>query len=135
MTRFVITINAAIDLVFNSFKFMLGGEIIVPKIPSIRIKDLARAIDANKKIKLVGMRPGEKLHEILCPLDDARLTLEFKKHFIIIPSINFETQVKKFKKNKNKEIGKFVKNDFKYDSGSNPNFLSVNEIKKLLNQL
>jgi len=135
MTRFVITINAAIDLVFNSFKFMLGGEIIVPKIPSIRIMDLTRAIDANKKIKLVGIRPGEKLHEILCPLDDARLTLEFKKHFIIIPSINFETQVKKFKKNKNKEIGKFVKNDFKYESGSNPNFLNVKEIKKLLNQL
>jgi UDP-N-acetylglucosamine 4,6-dehydratase len=132
MTRFVITIEKAIDLVFNSFKFMIGGEIIVPKIPSVKIIDLARALDKNKKIKIIGIRPGEKMHEILCPSDDARLTIEFKKHFIIIPSTNFDIQTRKFRRNKNNEIGKFVKTDFKYDSGSNPHFLNIRGIKKLL---
>ncbi len=132
MTRFVITIQQAIDLVFNSFKFIVGGEIIVPKIPSIKIVDLAKAMDKTKKLKIVGIRPGEKLHEILCPRDDARLTIEFKKHMIIIPATNFKYQIKKFKKNKINGVGKFVNNDFQYDSGSNINFLSVEKIKKLL---
>ena len=132
MTRFVITIQQAIDLVFNSFKFIVGGEIIVPKIPSIKIVDLAKAMDKTKKLKIVGIRPGEKLHEILYPRDDARLTTEFKKHMIIIPATNFKYQIKKFKKNKINGVGKFVNNDFQYDSGSNINFLSVEKIKKLL---
>ncbi len=132
MTRFVISIEQAISLVFKSFKFMIGGEIIIPKIPSIKIVDLAKAIDKNKKIKVIGIRPGEKLHEILCPMDDSRLTLEFKNHYIIIPSINFDVQKKKFKKNLNKEVGKFVKPDFVYESGSNPKFLKLNEIISFL---
>ena len=132
MTRFVITINDAIDLVFKSFKFMKGAEIIIPKIPSIKIIDLAKAIDSNKKIKIVGIRPGEKLHEILCPFDDARLTIEFKNHYTIIPSTNFTFQKKKFIKNLLNEKGKFVKNDFKYESGDNPNFLKIKDLKKLL---
>ena len=133
MTRFVITIDDAINLVFRSFKFMIGGEMVIPKIPSIRIIDLAKAIDESKKIKIIGIRPGEKLHEILCPADDSRLTLEFKNHFIIMPSANFEDVKKKFIKNLSGETGKFVKTNFVYDSGTNPKFLKIKEIKDLLN--
>ena len=132
MTRFVITINDAVDLVFKSFKFMKGAEIIIPKIPSIKIVDIAKALDINKRIKIVGIRPGEKLHEVLCPLDDARLTIEFKYHYTIIPSTNFSFQKKKFIKNLSNEKGKFVKKDFQYESGNNSNFLNIKEIKKLL---
>ena len=132
MTRFVITIDKAIDLVFKSFKFIVGGEIIIPKIPSIKIVDLAKALDKTKKIKIVGIRPGEKLHEILCPADDSRLTIEFKNHYIIVPSTNFENRKKEYLKNRVNEIGKFVKSDFIYESGKNPKFLDIKEIKKLL---
>ena len=132
MTRFVITIDDAINLVFKSFKFAVGGEIIIPKIPSIKIIDLAKAIDETKKIKIVGVRPGEKLHEILCPVDDSRLTLEFKNHFIIVPSINFQNIKSKFMKNSLGEKGKFVKPNFTYDSGTNPKFLNIKEIRNLL---
>ena len=132
MTRFVITIDKAIDLVFKSFKFIVGGEIIIPKIPSIKIVDLAKALDKTKKIKIVGIRPGEKLHEILCPADDSRLTIEFKNHYIIVPSTNFENRKKEYLKNRVNEIGKFVKSDFIYESGKNSKFLDIKEIKKLL---
>ena len=134
MTRFAITITDSIDLVFNSFRFMQGGEIVVPKIPSINIIDLAKALDKTKKLKITGIRPGEKLHEILCTRDDARLTIEFKKYYIIMPTtIDFNSQVKKFKKNKiNGEEGNFVKDDFQYDSGNNINFLNIKKIQKLL---
>ena len=134
MTRFAITITDSINLVFNSFRFMQGGEIVVPKIPSINIIDLAKALDKTKKLKITGIRPGEKLHEILCTRDDARLTIEFKKHYIIMPTTtDFNFQVKKFKKNKiNGEEGNFVKDDFQYDSGNNINFLNIKKIQKLL---
>ena len=132
MTRFVITIEDAINLVLRCFKFMVGGEMVIPKIPSIKIIDLAKAIDEKKKIKIVGIRPGEKLDEILCPVDDSRLTLEFKNHFIIMPSANFENVKKKFIKNLSGETGKFVKTNFVYDSGTNPKFLNIREIKNLL---
>jgi len=133
MTRFAITIKDSIDLVFNSFWFMQGGEIVVPKIPSINIIDLAKALDKTKKLKITGIRPGEKLHEILCTRDEARLTIEFKKHYIIIPTTDFSYQVKKFKKNKiNGEEGNFVKDDFQYDSGNNIDFLNIKKIQKLL---
>ena len=98
MTRFVITIEEAINLVFKVFKFMIGGEIIIPKLPSIKILNLAKAIDSRKKIKIIGIRPGEKLNEVLCPADDSRLTIEFKKHYIMIPSTNFLIGKNKFKK-------------------------------------
>ena len=94
------------------FKMMKGGEIIVPKLPSMKITDLAKAIDQDKKTKIIGVRPGEKTHEILCPSDDSRLTIEFKEHYIIIPSINFEINKKKFKRNNLKETGKFVNPNF-----------------------
>ena len=86
MTRFWITLDQACEFVFNSFKIMRGSEIFVPKIPSVKITDLATALNKNVKIKYVGIRPGEKIYEVMCPRDDYHRTIEFKKYYIICPS-------------------------------------------------
>ena len=86
MTRFWITLDRGVEFVINSFDRMKGGEIFVPKIPSIRIIDLAAAMAPNSEYKIVGLRPGEKIHEVICPRDDSRLTLEFHDHYVIQPS-------------------------------------------------
>src|SRR5450631_1903666 len=89
MTRFWITVQQGVDFVLKNFARMHGGEIFVPKIPSVRVVDLARAMAPNLPHKLVGIRPGEKLHEIMCPADDSHLTLEFADHYVIRPTIQF----------------------------------------------
>ena len=131
MSRFIISINEGVKFVINSFKLMRGGEIFVPKIPSIRIIDLIKSIDKNIKIKIIGIKPGEKLFEILCPTDESYLTIEFKKFYLIMPTI--ETKVKKslYFKLKNGEEGKLVKKDFEYNSAKEKK-LSVSKIKKIL---
>jgi UDP-N-acetylglucosamine 4,6-dehydratase len=130
MTRFWITLSQGVDFVIKSFARMQGGEIFVPKIPSIKITDLAKALSPNLPIKVVGIRPGEKLHEIMCPADDSHLTLEFKDHFVIKPTIQFSTD-RNFEHNLVGESGKPVVDGFVYDSGSNPVFLSVEQLKDL----
>ena len=132
MTRFNISLDESVKFVIKSIILQKGGEIFVPKLKSFKIMDLCKSIDEKAKIKMIGIRPGEKLHEILCPADDSRLTLEFKNHFIIMPSANFENIKKKFIKNLSGETGKFVKTNFVYDSGTNPKFLKIKEIKNLL---
>ena len=87
MTRFWISLNEASEFVVKCFQDMLGGEIFVPKIPSVRILDLAKAIAPKLKIKEIGIRPGEKLHEILCPVDSAHSTYSFKNYYLIEPEI------------------------------------------------
>ena len=89
MTRFLITLEDGVNFVLKNFERMYGGEIFIPKIPSIKITDLATAIAPNLSHKIIGIRPGEKLHEIMCPADDSHLTLEFDDHFIIKPTIQF----------------------------------------------
>ncbi len=89
MTRFWITLDHGVQFVLDSFARMHGGEVFVPKIPSIRIVDLASGMAAHLPHKAVGIRPGEKLHELMVPLDDARMTLEFADHYTIQPSIRF----------------------------------------------
>ena len=131
MTRFILTIEEGVDFVINAFNRMWGGEIFIPKIPSIKVVDLAKAMGPNLPLKEIGIRPGEKLHEILCPLDDAHLVLEFKDHYLITPSITFNDLTKSYLRNKKKEIGKKVKNSFEYNSKLNK-FLSVDEIKKVI---
>ncbi|MGE5538270.1 MAG: UDP-N-acetylglucosamine 4,6-dehydratase (inverting) [Gemmatimonas sp.] len=131
MTRFWITLQQGVDFVIKSFERMHGGEIFVPRIPSSRITDLAEAIAPGMKREIVGVRPGEKLHEIMCPLDDARLTLAFKDHFVIQPSITFHEHPE-YKTNALHETGAPVEADFEYNSGTNPHFLSVPEIRALL---
>lgn len=117
MTRFNISLNEAVNFVINCLKIMRGGEIFIPKIPSYKILDLVKAINPRKKIKYIGLRPGEKIHEEMISETDAVNTKEFKNYFIIYPS--FHT-IKKTKKVTN------------YSSKNNKQFLSSKDIKKLI---
>lgn len=130
MTRFWITIQQGVDFVLKNFHRMQGGEIFVPKIPSMHVTSLAEAIAPGIPLKVVGIRPGEKLHEIMCPKDDSHLTLEFQDHFVIKPTISFVHQVD-FKRNRLGEEGVLVENDFEYNSGTNPHFLTVEELRQM----
>ena len=132
MTRFWITLKQSVDFVENCFQNMVGGEIFVPKLPSIKIVDLITALKKNAKIETIGLRPGEKIYETMCPKDEAHNTLEYKKYFIIKPSIKFYTSNKNYSLNSRKEKGKSVDKNFEYNSKNNKHFLSVNEIKKYL---
>lgn len=132
MTRFWITLTESAYLVLNSFFRMTGGEIFVPKIPSINIIDLAKAIDPNKKIKIIGIRPGEKLSEILCSKDECFNTIEFKDYYVIKPSIRFVDKEINYQISKDGEKGKLVEKDFEYSSSNNKKFLSIKELKSFI---
>jgi UDP-N-acetylglucosamine 4,6-dehydratase len=129
MTRFWISLGQGVDFVLKAFERMHGGEIFVPKIPSIRITDLAEAIAPGLPHKIVGIRPGEKLHETMCPADDSHLTLEFTDHYVIKPSISFQSQDFDFALNNLGEKGVPVAENFSYNSGANPRFLTPAEIR------
>ena len=129
MTRFWISLQGGVDFVLKNFQRMLGGEIFVPKIPSITITDLASAIAPNLEQKIVGIRPGEKLHEIMCPSDDSYHTFEYDDHFVIAPTISFSSRSNDFTRNALNEEGKAVEHGFEYNSKSNPDFMTVEEIK------
>jgi len=131
MTRFWISIDEGVNFVLNCFERMKGGEIFIPKSPSIKIVDLAKAIEPKAKIKIIGARPGEKIHETLCHADDAKLTLEFSDHYVIKPSIVFD-KAKDYSKNNKGEIGKKVKDNFIYSSDKNQKFLELKEIRNKL---
>ena len=128
MTRFWITLDKGVDFVLKSFERMHGGEIFVPKLPSVKILDIAEAYARNIEIQEVGIRPGEKVHETMCPSDDSHLTLEFKDHYVIQPSINFFDDNYDFQTNLIGEKGSYVKEGFEYNSGSNSIFLTSSEI-------
>ena len=130
MTRFWITLQQGVDFVLKNFSRMKGGEIFVPKIPSVRVTDLAIAIAPNRPHKIVGIRPGEKLHETMCPRDDSHLTLEFDDHFVIKPTIEF-MENDDFSINLIGEKGAPVPQDFEYNSGDNAHFLTPSEIIEL----
>ena len=121
MTRFWITPVEAIEFVLKSLKRMKGGETFIPKSPSIKILDLAKSFSPRVKIKIIGIRPGEKLHEVLCPKELWTKVIEFKDHYVIEPSITFD-RLNNYDKNVLGEIGKKVKKDFEYNSANNPNF-------------
>lgn len=128
MTRFWITLQQGVDFVLKDFERMRGGEIFVPKIPSVRIVDLARAMAPEVPRKIVGIRPGEKIHEVMCPADDSHLTLEFADHYVIRPTITFSESDNSYTPNKLGENGRDVEQGFEYNSGRNERFLSVPEI-------
>jgi len=130
MTRFWITLQEGVDFVFNNFARMQGGEIFVPKIPSVRITDLATAMAPHMPTKIIGIRPGEKLHEIMCPHDDSHLTLDFGDHFVIRPSITFSF-VSDYRKNALGEESQPVAQEFEYNSGNNSQFLTVDELREM----
>ncbi len=128
MTRFWITLNEGVDLVLKSFDRMHGGEIYVPKIPSVKITDLAKSMAPHLPLRHIGIRPGEKLHEIMCPLDDCHRTLEFDDHFVLMPSIRFHGKNLNYAKNGLNELGISVNDGFEYNSGNNPHFLNSTSI-------
>jgi UDP-N-acetylglucosamine 4,6-dehydratase len=128
MTRFWITLDKGVQFVLDSLERMHGGEIFVPKIPSTTITDLAKAIAPECEIKIIGIRPGEKLHESMITRDDARHTLEYPTHYVIYPEINMS-------ENDDKLMGKKLFEGFEYSSDNNTEWLSVEEIKQLISTL
>ncbi len=134
MTRFWITLNQGAQFVLKNFYRMQGGEIFIPKIPSMKITDMAKAIAPDLPQKIIGIRPGEKLHEVMITKDDSHITLEFDDHYVIEPSIQF---IKKpdFTKNVLGETGKRVKAGFKYSSDSNQQWLDGKNLLKMIEEL
>ncbi|USE39407.1 UDP-N-acetylglucosamine 4,6-dehydratase (inverting) [Endozoicomonas sp. SCSIO W0465] len=128
MTRFWITLQQGVDFVLKNFDRMKGGEIFVPKIPSVRIVDLASAMAPGLDQKIIGIRPGEKLHEIMCPADDSHLTIEFDDHYVIAPTINFVDSDNDYHVNALGEKGATVQQGYEYHSGKNNHFLDISEI-------
>jgi UDP-N-acetylglucosamine 4,6-dehydratase len=128
MTRFWMTLQQSVDFVLDDLMRMKGGEIFVPKLPSIRITDLALAMAPTLPHRHVGIRPGEKLHEVMCPADDSHLTLEFDRHFVIRPTIQFHMEKIDYSVDLLGDRGKSVPGQFAYTSGNNPHFLNAQEI-------
>ena len=134
MTRFNITLDEGVKFVISSMKMMFGGEIFVPKIPSIKILDLAKAINEKNKIKFTGIRPGEKIHEEMISVNDSLNTIELKDRYVIVPNSRYinwgkSDYLKKYPQ------AKICKEGFNYNSENNPDFLSVGKIKKILSSL
>ena len=127
MTRFWITLQQGVDFVLKNFARMQGGEIFVPKIPSVKVVDLATAMAPRVPQRIIGIRPGEKLHEVMCPADDSHLTLQFDDHYVIKPTIQFSGPVN-FSVNGLGEVGRPVEPGFEYHSGKNAHFLTIEEI-------
>lgn len=127
MTRFWITIDQGIDLVLKCFEVMMGGEIFVPKIPSMKIVDLAKAICPSCKLERIGIRPGEKLHEVMIPKESSRVTHAFDNYFTIFPDyVDFNDLSKGYR------FGKAVPDNFEYSSDTNEEWLTVADIQKLV---
>lgn len=130
MTRFWITLQQGVDFVLKNFERMQGGEIFIPKIPSARIVDLATSLAPQLEQRVIGIRPGEKLHETMCPADDSHLTIEFDDYYTIAPSINFVDGNNDFTTNVIGEVGQLVEQGFEYNSGTNHHFLTIDELKE-----
>ncbi len=135
MTRFWIRLEDGVQFAFDGFSRMHGGEIFVPKIPSVKITDLAKAMAPSLPHEFIGIRPGEKIHEIMCPIDDSHLTLEFDDHFVIRPTITFVHGLNDYTTNALGATGTPVDQSFEYNSGTNPHFLTVDEITQLNEQI
>lgn len=129
MTRFWITLQEGVDFVLKNFQRMHGGETFIPKIPSMKVVDVAYAIAPHLPHKNIGIRAGEKMHEVMCPRDDSHLTLEFHDHYVIKPTIQF-TEAADFSLNNCGEHGKLVKYGFKYSSETNDIWLTPEELLK-----
>ncbi len=129
MTRFWISLEQGVDFVLKNFSRMIGGEIFVPKIPSMNIMDLAKAICPDCKTEIIGIRPGEKLHEVMIPKDDARQTVEFDDYYIIKPAFRF------FERRFDNNIGKRAADDFEYNSATNKHWLSVEDLKNIIEKI
>ena len=131
MTRFWITLDQGAALVLNSLRDMKGGEIFVPKIPSMKIMDLAAVIAPDAKIEVIGIRPGEKLHEVMVPADDSRETVELKNVYVIQPTLRFWGG----ERQQNYNNAKPCPPDFCYSSDANPEWLSKSQLVKMIAEL
>ncbi len=135
MTRFNITLDEGINFVINSFKNMWGGELFVPKIPSFKIIDLAKAIAPNIKPNFIGIRPGEKIHEEMITETDSLNAAEFKNYYVILPDSKYIVWNRKKYLDKDKsDMGKMCKKNFSYNSKDNKKKLSVSDLKKILDK-
>jgi UDP-N-acetylglucosamine 4,6-dehydratase/5-epimerase len=130
MTRFLLSVEEGVDLVLWSIINSFGGEIVVPKIPSIKIIDIAKMVAPKSKIKIVGIRPGEKLHEELISIHENRNCLSYKDKYLILDPLNYK--LNNFYKKKGAKI---VKNNFSYDSFTNKEYLSKQQFMKLFEKL
>ena len=130
MTRFWITLQQGVDFVLSSIEMMQGGEIFVPKIPSMRIIDLAACMAPGLPLKDIGIRPGEKLHEVMITEDDSRTTLELPDRYIIEPSFNWWSSSRK-----PNEQGVPVPDGYRYASDTNPEWIGPDEMRNLLDGL
>jgi len=128
MTRFWITIAQAACAVLNTLRDMYGGEVFVPKLPSMRIVDLAQAIGPECELREIGIRPGEKLHEVMVPLESARATVEFPDHYVITPDLHRMTRDIYLAK------GKLCSEDFQYSSDRNDQWLSPEDLRKSIEE-
>ncbi len=125
MTRFMITLEQGVDLVWHAFKDMIGGEIYVKKIPSIKVIDIATSINGSNNFNIIGIRPGEKLHEEMISADDSYYTYEYENYYKILPSLNkWNRDKKRIKK------GKLVPSGFSYTSNNNNNWMKKKELIK-----
>ena len=131
MTRFWITLNQGIDFVLKNFTRMQGGEIFVPKIPSMTMTDMAEALAPGVPHKIVGIRPGEKLHEVMCPVESSHLTLEFDDHYVIKPTIEYSYSLD-YTNNALGEQGIPVAPDFVYSSDVNQEWLTATQLLEIL---
>lgn len=131
MTRFWITLEKAVSFVLRCFEIMVGGELFVPKIPSMNMMDLAKAICPKCKIETIGVRPGEKLHEVMVPMDDARNTVEFDNYYLIKPQFWFFGR----RFDERNDSCKPVPEDFEYNSATNPWRLTVEEMREMIRSL
>jgi UDP-N-acetylglucosamine 4,6-dehydratase len=127
MTRFWITLDQGVQFVMDSLERMHGGELFVPKIPSMKMTDLARAIGPECELDIIGIRPGEKLHEVMISEDDARSTLEFDNHYVIQPEFGWWTR------HHSKLVGGVpCPENFRYSSEINPHWLSIDELRTII---
>lgn len=130
MTRFWITLDEGVDLVFKALEESKGGETYISKIPSFKITDLAKAMLDDVQMKEVGIREGEKLHEIMITKDDSRRTYEYENHYIIYPDFDWWSFDRYFT-----EGGELIRSGFEYDSGTNEQWLSVEELRNEMHKL
>jgi len=131
MTRFNITLKEGVSFVLSCLDKMWGGELFVPKIPSYRILDVAKAIAPDAKHKIVGIRPGEKLHEEMITETDSLSSVEFDKYYVVLPATPL-WDIKKFVSESNSSTGKMCDYGFSYNSSTNKDFLTHNDIRKLI---
>ena len=125
MTRFMITLEQGVDLVWHAFEDLAGGEIYVRKTPSMKVTDLANAIMPSADFDFVGIRPGEKLHEQMVSSEDAYSTYEYDKYYKILPAIHNWC-----KSSERIKDGKPVEHNFIYDSGTNRDWMSFDELSE-----